>query len=993
MVRSRRKGYDMGKKSEQETFRNRAIRWLAGYDFFISYVRSEASEFARNLELELRQKDYTCFFDQSEITAGEEFEQRIQKALNRSKVLLLVVSNQVSERPYVRFEVETFLNKRKPVCVPISFDGSASDLPWPTLRQINWIEASSKELTKGHPAKATLDAILNRANFIKRVWYVRSMVIAIICLLTAITVWALMERNTAQSRLAYSQRERARMELVTTKRRMRAAALLESAYLLDPDSYIGNVLFSDALRTMRSRLWSHKLDSLPMSLTLSGDTGDLVVMLADGTVQLRDHENGEVFWTVAENGQEKGPSVVDSKGNYIITSSLPEFTLEDFISSLTGHYSSRLWHINQKQQIAELLDGYTRPPDDIAVGNTAFATLSDDTVHVFSLAAGELIREISAPMSSDMVRISRDGDYVAVYTKSGSRYVLTIWSVASGKEVAGCNTTKEIEHIIFTLSSDAVIFSTDDGTIHAWDIEKNSSRFSVSAHRRSVTGLALTAADSNLLASASWDSSIRLWNLQSGKLVRTLSGHTDKVSRIRYSADGTLLVSTGQEGFVIVWDVAAGTPLLIVDNRQGEVLDALLTDDNRYLYTCGADKALAKWDVARASALVRLPQSGARRSSPYLSSYGEIGVHLDADGIPVLVHSPPGDSVQLIDHSTKSLIGIAIDNNLSLLAGRDGDGKAALWDTRSGKKKITLQEEGPRKNIHLFAFAPSGEVLAGIYRDGYCRIWDTTTGEIVRQAQMHYDLSDFNRRLRLSSKLVFSPEGSLLMSGALSINPFVWRWQEKDAQPQGLESKNKQYGNFVAPIGMTNGLAFSRQGDLLAIGGRDDDPFLHLWQVTQDNGIVSKKVLNAHSMYVRCLAFNNIGSFLASGSRDGSVKIWHTGTGGLQTSLDNHRAEVTSIVFHPTENLIASGASDGTVRLWDIAAGDVLLQRRYHTDKVLQLEFSRNGNVLFSSSEDGRIIQWDLNQELPDEKHIKQLMDQQATWRVVNELLAPQITL
>lgn len=978
----------------QETIKERLIKTVVGYDFFISYVRKETLEYARGLQMELSQQGFTCFLDKSDIIPSQDFEARIKKEVQRSKALLLVCTESTPTRPYVQLEVETLLKKRKPICLPISFQGTANNLPWEELKKIDWVVAEPGELQTRWPSQTTIEQIIRRSKFIKRMWLVRLLFIVIAFCLMSSTFWALTERNSAQAQLAYSLRDRARVELTTTNRKLRAAAFLEPAHTIEPKDFTGNVLLSDALRSMQAHLWGQKLDALPESLVVRHHTDDILVLFENGKVEKRNGVDGSLSWEVIEKETKKGAFAVASGGEYIISSSLPEASLDNIWTHMSGEYkAARLWSVENENLIADLGEGFLSLPKDIDVGNTSFATLANDMVHVYSLETGMLLQEISAPMHSDMVAISKTGDYVAVYTQSSSEHSLSIWSVASGEKHVSLDTKKDVRNLMFTLNSDAIIFTTENKAIQVWDIEKNSLRFSMTGHRRSVTDLALTP-EHNLLASSSWDSSIRLWNLQTGKIFRKLVGHTDKVSHVRYSADGKLLVSTGLDGLIILWDVSKGVALLTIDKHQGEVLDAYITDDSRYIYSCGADKTLAKWDIQKASGIIRFPEKNSGHSSPYISPFGIFGAYFSGKGSPLVTNFTTKKTVSLEKHLAKSIRGIAINPRRSLLAGRDEKGNAALWDIQSGKKTIRLHEDEKHKYVHLFAFTPHGDFVAGIYNDGFCRIWDASNGEIKKEAQMHYDLPDFNLPLRLSSILTFNPDGSLLMSGALSLNPFLWKWQEKGKVPEGLESKQKQYHMLEVEIGAIFDLTFSRQGDLLALGGHTDKQGLQLWKVSQDGVFKDKKLLLGHHMHIRSLTFNNSGTLLASGSRDGSVKIWNTDTGKLKTTLAGHKGEASTLAFHPSENLIATGSWNGIIRLWDIEASHVLLQKTYHgKKKILQLEFSRDGNVLFSSGEDGQIVQWEIKQKLPSIKDIKMLMDKQATWRIVDKVLTPQESL
>ncbi|KIJ43766.1 hypothetical protein M422DRAFT_110748, partial [Sphaerobolus stellatus SS14] len=74
---------------------------------------------------------------------------------------------------------------------------------------------------------------------------------------------------------------------------------------------------------------------------------------------------------------------------------------------------------------------------------------------------------------------------------------------------------------------------------------------------------------------------------------------------------------------------------------------------------------------------------------------------------------------------------------------------------------------------------------------------------------------------------------------------------------------------------------------------------------------------------VDCIAFSPDGSFIASGSHDGTVRIWNVATGETLKELKGHERWVRSVAFTPDGSFIASGSHDRTVRIWNVAMGEI----------------------------------------------------------------------
>ena len=120
-------------------------------------------------------------------------------------------------------------------------------------------------------------------------------------------------------------------------------------------------------------------------------------------------------------------------------------------------------------------------------------------------------------------------------------------------------------------------------------------------------------------------------------------------------------------------------------------------------------------------------------------------------------------------------------------------------------------------------------------------------------------------------------------------------------------------------------------------------------------------VQRGHIRDVTCVAFSPRGRFIASGSKDNSLKLWNL-DGRLIRNFNGHHHWVNSLAFSPDEKYLVSGAYDKTVRLWSLTGGEVIMMRG-HDSSVEGVDFSPDGKLIASASIDRTVRLWNIRGE------------------------------
>ncbi len=153
------------------------------------------------------------------------------------------------------------------------------------------------------------------------------------------------------------------------------------------------------------------------------------------------------------------------------------------------------------------------------------------------------------------------------------------------------------------------------------------------------------------------------------------------------------------------------------------------------------------------------------------------------------------------------------------------------------------------------------------------------------------------------------------------------------------------------------GMAISHDGSHLAIG---TGGIVELMDATERERITDFRHTEGNRYTNWSVAFSHDGTLLASGSANGTIKVWNVNTREEAASLDGHTGQVLALDFSPDGTLLASGSRDNTVRLWNVATEAHVATLEGHTDGIVSLDFLPGGKLATKSWRDGTVRIWDV---------------------------------
>lgn len=485
-------------------------------------------------------------------------------------------------------------------------------------------------------------------------------------------------------------------------------------------------------------------------------------------------------------------------------------------------------------------------------------------------------------------------------------------------------------------------------------------------HLDEIEALALGLDGRNLLT-ASADGSLKLWDVETGAMLRTFNGKTP-ARCVQLMPDGRRALAGYQSGELVLWDLLTGEQVFVLSSGKDSVDALVIAPDGKRAYSSSrmAGSQLLVWDLAERRQL----------QSIEAHPYGIPALALSADGRYVATGGNTRDGrvkvrdtqsfkvLQKLGNELLSIEGLAFSPDGQSLAVA-ADKSIVLWDVASGSVRQKLT--GHRDFVIDTAFSPDGRQLLSASRGHQARLWDVSSGKLLRELTG----SDFTAaafaadgRRAITGEWQGGAKLWDLSSGAV-LRPFALETRDLTAvrvTPDGRQAVSTSMTGAVDAWDLETGallqsfqgsrdfvyaLDISRDGKRLLTGGRDKK--LLLWDLASGKQL---KAIETRAP-VMCAVFAPDGksALTCAGGWDlGPVaQLWSLETGQKVREFVGYpkSASVKTAVFSPDgARLVVSVTGMSDLFVFDVATGQSLPPLKGADHVATSLAFSADGATL-----------------------------------------------
>ncbi|MEG3844286.1 protein kinase [Microcoleus sp. herbarium14] len=290
---------------------------------------------------------------------------------------------------------------------------------------------------------------------------------------------------------------------------------------------------------------------------------------------------------------------------------------------------------------------------------------------------------------------------------------------------------------------------------------KNAKVKNFAQHSDAVGSVAFSP-DGLMLASGSKDKTIQIWDLATGKSIRTFPGDSSTVWSVAFDSSGTKLATGTGFWRVMLWDLKTGQATRTLDHTAS-VWSVALSPDGKLIASGSGDKTTKISDATNGSLIYNLPDHTDFVYSVAFTPDGKSLVSASKDKKITIVDVETGKLLKTIEGHGDQVRSVAISPDGKTIVSGSYDESIKIWNLETGDLMRSIK--GHSDDVVSVAISPDGKFIASASKDKTIKIWDLATGELLNTLTGHSDEVYV---------VTFSPDGKTIASGSKDNTIKLW---------------------------------------------------------------------------------------------------------------------------------------------------------------------------------------------------------------------------